>query len=75
MPRVKFFMIIASASHSYSHRNLRNANHHDFEQDFIKSISVLRKISGEKVLGFRAPYFSINSHNLCIELMKQMAKS
>jgi peptidoglycan-N-acetylglucosamine deacetylase len=55
-----------SYSHSYSHLNLRNTNRHDFEQDFIKSISVLRKISGEKVLGFRAPYFSINSHNLCM---------
>jgi peptidoglycan-N-acetylglucosamine deacetylase len=54
------------SSHSYSHLNLRNTNRHDFEQDFIKSISVLRKISGEKVLGFRAPYFSINSHNLCM---------
>jgi peptidoglycan-N-acetylglucosamine deacetylase len=63
------------SSHSYSHLNLRNTNRHDFEQDFIKSISVLRKISGEKVLGFRAPYFSINSHNLWVfDVMKKYLK-
>jgi hypothetical protein len=30
----------------------------------VKSLETLRKISGEKVLGFRAPYFSINKLNL-----------
>jgi polysaccharide deacetylase family protein (PEP-CTERM system associated) len=63
------------ASHSYSHLDLRNTNRHNFEQDFVRSLSVLRKISGEKVLGFRAPYFSVNSHNLWVfDVMKKYIK-
>ena len=54
------------ASHSYSHMNLQNTNRHNFEQDFTKSISILRKISGEEILGFRAPYFSVNKDNLWV---------
>lgn len=52
------------ASHSYSHPNLTHMNPQAFEQDLVKSLDILRKISGEKVLGFRAPYFSINKLNL-----------
>lgn len=52
------------ASHGYSHPNLKEMNANEFESDLKKSLEVLRKISGEKVMGFRAPYFSINKQNL-----------
>ena len=52
------------ASHSYSHPNVRNMTQEEFEKDLVRSLDILRKLSGEKVLGFRAPYFSINKLNL-----------
>jgi peptidoglycan-N-acetylglucosamine deacetylase len=51
------------ASHGYSHANIRTLNKESFEADLVKSLDVLRKVSGEKILGFRAPFFSINKHN------------
>src|SRR6187431_125746 len=52
------------ASHGYFHTNVKKINRESFESDLLRSLDVLRKISGEKVLGFRAPYFSINNKNL-----------
>lgn len=52
------------ASHSYAHIDLRKHNIDEFEGDLVKSIKILEKISGEKVNGFRAPFFSINKKNL-----------
>lgn len=51
------------ASHGYSHLDLRKISKDDFESDLIKSIKILETISKEKVLGFRAPFFSVNSKN------------
>jgi len=48
------------ASHSYSHLDIRKTSAEKFEEDLIRSIKILENISGEKVLGFRAPYFSID---------------
>jgi peptidoglycan-N-acetylglucosamine deacetylase len=48
------------ASHGYSHTHMQNFPHEqDFESDLVKSLEIIEKVSGEKVLGFRAPYFSI----------------
>jgi len=52
------------SSHGYSHNNIRIMNQKDFELDLVKSIEILTKIAGEKILGFRAPFFSINKSNL-----------
>jgi polysaccharide deacetylase family protein (PEP-CTERM system associated) len=54
------------ASHGYLHTHLRKMNRESFESDLIKSLEILRKISGEKVIGFRAPYFSVNKNNLWV---------
>ena len=54
------------ASHSYSHIDLRKISKTNIESDIKKSISSLEKASGEKVLGFRAPFFSISKQNLDI---------
>jgi len=48
------------ASHSYSHLDIRKATEKEFENDIKKSTEILEKITGKKVLGFRAPYFSID---------------
>lgn len=52
------------ASHGYSHTNIKTMSRESFESDLLKSLETLRRISGEKVLGFRAPYFSLNKKNL-----------
>jgi polysaccharide deacetylase family protein (PEP-CTERM system associated) len=52
------------ASHGYSHPNVKRMNVSEFESDLEKSIEVLGRISREKVIGFRAPFFSINRQNL-----------
>ncbi|QLH07843.1 polysaccharide deacetylase [Nitrosopumilus ureiphilus] len=51
------------ASHSYAHIDLRKVSKEQFEEDFLKSINILEKITGKKVEGFRAPFFSINKSN------------
>ena len=51
------------ASHSYAHIDLRRVSKEKFEDDFIKSKNILEKITGKKVQGFRAPFFSINKNN------------
>ena len=52
------------ASHSYSHPDLRKISLDQLEQDIKKSITSLEKISGERVIGFRAPFFSVSKQNL-----------
>ena len=51
------------ASHTYSHIDLRKVSKDEFEKDLLKSITAIEKSSGQKVLGFRAPFFSINYEN------------
>ena len=53
-------------SHSYYHRDLRTMNKIEFEEDLLKSIHILEQITGKKVLGFRAPYFSIDHNNFWV---------
>jgi polysaccharide deacetylase family protein (PEP-CTERM system associated) len=52
------------ASHSYSHPDMRTLTRKTFEDDLSKSLNILSKLAGEKILGFRAPYFSIDRTNL-----------
>ena len=51
------------ASHSYSHLDLRKATRNEVEKDLLKSFKVIENVTGEKVLGFRAPFFSIDHNN------------
>ena len=51
------------ASHSYAHIDLRKVSKKQFEDDFLKSINIIEKITGKKVEGFRAPFFSIDKNN------------
>lgn len=52
------------ASHGYSHTDVRKMTKESFESDLLHSLEIIKKISGEKVLGFRAPFFSIVKQNL-----------
>ena len=60
------------ASHSYSHLDLRKATRNEVEKDLLKSFETIETITGEKVMGFRAPFFSIdNSNSWVIEFLKK----
>ena len=46
------------ASHGYSHSNVKKMSRQNFEADLVKSLSVLRTLSGgQKIIGFRASLF------------------
>jgi polysaccharide deacetylase family protein (PEP-CTERM system associated) len=51
------------ATHGFCHRRVFEMTEQEFEQDVSKSISVISSITGEKVLGFRAPEWSIKKSN------------
>ena len=50
-------------THTFSHIDLRKVNKSELINDLEKSISTIESITGEKILGFRAPFFSINRKN------------
>lgn len=47
-------------THSYAHINLRLVSDREFESDLDRSIRAIEGITGRKVLGFRAPFFSVS---------------
>ena len=51
------------ASHGYEHKLIYNRSKDYFTKDLKRSIELLENIIGEKVLGFRAPYWSIYKEN------------
>jgi len=52
------------ASHGYSHTLCYEMSTEDFRQDTLKSICILEELTGERILGYRVPGFSIGSENL-----------
>ena len=48
------------ASHSYWHRAVCKLNATEFREDLSRSMDVLEQQTGQKVIGFRAPGFSIS---------------
>lgn len=46
-------------THSFWHRRVDQLNRNEFYEDMKQSIDVIEQYSGKKVLGFRAPSFSI----------------
>lgn len=51
------------ASHGYSHQRATMMNAEQFRQDVSKSKQILEDISGQAIIGYRAPSFSINDSN------------
>lgn len=47
------------ASHGYAHQLIYNQSEDEFRADLKKSIDILEGITGEPVLGYRAPSYSI----------------
>lgn len=50
------------ASHGYSHQNIYSMSPKQMQEDISKSVKILEDAGGEKVIGFRAPNFSIREH-------------
>lgn len=49
------------ASHGYSHKTLYELGEEKFEEEIEKSVRLLKSITGEKPIGFRAPSFSLDN--------------
>lgn len=52
------------ASHGYCHDLAYNQTFEEFKEDVKKSVGILEDITGKKVLGYRAPSWSIVEKNL-----------
>jgi polysaccharide deacetylase family protein (PEP-CTERM system associated) len=52
------------ASHGYGHLRASDQSPSEFNDDITRSKSLLEDIGGQKVLGYRAPSFSIGTKNL-----------
>ena len=52
------------ASHGYAHRRASDQTEIEFRDDVGRSKALLEDIGGQRVLGYRAPSFSIGSRNL-----------
>lgn len=53
-------------SHSYSHLDLRENSKEVIIEDIKRSIQTIQDVTGKEVLGFRAPFFSINEKSFWI---------
>jgi polysaccharide deacetylase family protein (PEP-CTERM system associated) len=52
------------ATHGYSHRPLNGMSRSAFAEDLRRSLDLIQGVTGEPILGFRAPDFSIDTHSL-----------
>lgn len=61
------------ATHGYSHKRITDLNPLEFEKDLLKSIKILEEITGKKVQGYRAPWFTImDETSWAIDLLKEI---
>ena len=47
------------ATHGYAHKLIYNQTMHEFDTDIYKAKSILENITGQNIIGYRAPGFSI----------------
>ncbi|MGH8003606.1 MAG: polysaccharide deacetylase family protein [Limisphaerales bacterium] len=52
------------ACHSYFHKPIYRQTPDEFKNDLLRAKQALESISGQKIIGFRAPYFSITRQSL-----------
>ena len=58
------------ACHSYQHRLVYNMSPDEFRRDLVKAKDILKDITGKKVVGYRAPSYSITEKSLwALEIM------
>jgi len=61
------------ASHGSEHLFVYEQTEEDFARDVARSMNILTSITGEQVLGYRAPYFSITLKSLwALRMLKQL---
>lgn len=59
------------ATHGYAHRLVYRQTKEEFRNDLRKSMQAIQGITGEKILGYRAPYFSVREDSLwALEVIK-----
>lgn len=51
------------ASHGYAHQKVFEQTPEEFEADLLKAKHILEEITGQEVIGYRAPSFSIDKRN------------
>ena len=51
-------------SHGYGHRRISDQTPQEFEEDVKKSITILERITGKKIKGYRAPQFTVVKETL-----------
>ncbi len=60
------------ASHGYAHIPLTKQTPEEFETDFSKSLQILEAITGNKILGYRAPEFTVSQKtSWAIDIMQK----
>jgi len=60
------------ASHGWSHQRVSDQKPQEFLDDIVRSKALLENISGQKILGYRAPSFSIVSNTLwALDLLEE----
>ncbi|MBU0686419.1 MAG: polysaccharide deacetylase family protein [Candidatus Margulisbacteria bacterium] len=60
------------ASHGYAHLPVTTLSPEEFRRDLKQSIAVLEKITNKKVLGYRAPGYTITRNNLwAIDIIRE----
>jgi polysaccharide deacetylase family protein (PEP-CTERM system associated) len=60
------------ASHGWAHQRVSDQEPQEFLDDIVQSKALLEDISGQKVLGYRAPSFSIGSNTLwALDLLEE----
>ncbi len=60
------------ASHGWAHQRVSDQEPQEFLDDIVRSKALLEDISGQQILGYRAPSFSISSNNLwALDLLEE----
>ena len=59
-------------SHSYYHKFIYQQSASEFRDDLKRSLNLLEDLTGEKIISFRAPYFSITKESLwAFDILKE----
>jgi len=60
------------ASHGYAHKKITEQTRKEFEDDLSKSLEILEKITSRKVIGYRAPCFTVVKETMwAIDILKK----
>lgn len=60
------------ASHGFAHRRIFDMDPEEFEKDLVRSKIAIEKAAGRKILGYRAPEWSLKKSNLwALEILKK----